>query len=226
MIMFKKRPTAIKLGIYKHYKNHKEYEVLFSGLNTETKEELVVYQELGGEKKIWLRPKDIFLAEVEIDGQKMPRFEFITEVNNEDKEKFEDKYKRALADYQNLLKQTAKEKHEFAKYANEELIHSILPVYDNLKMALEHSNEENQDAWLAGVKHVVRQFKDVLENNGVQEIETVNKKFDHNIMEAVDNEETDDDAQDGLVAKELKTGYKLNGKVIVPARVVVYKYKD
>ena len=115
-----------------------------------------------------------------------------------DEKSLEDKYKRALADYQNLLKQTAKEKMEFAVYANERMLREILPVYDNLKMALEHHTRlndavgqdgESTDDWLKGVAHVVKQFKDVLNKIGVEEIKVKDKKFDHNLMDAVKSEE-------------------------------------
>ena len=142
-----------------------------------------------------------------------------------DEKSFEDKYKRALADYQNLLKQTAKEKMEFAAYANENMLREILPVYDHLKMAIEHHNGESTDEWLTGVKHVVKQFKDALEKIGVEEIKVKDKKFDHNLMDALSNQETEDKKLDGQVAKEVKAGYKLNGKVIEPAKVIVYKFK-
>ncbi len=210
----------IKMGIYKHYKG-KEYKILYTAVDTETKEEMVVYQEMHGQGKIWVRPKKMFLEEVEVDGNKKPRFEFISEEENS----WENKYKRALADYQNLLKQTAKEKMEFAVYANEQMLREILPVYDHLKMAIAHHNGESTDDWITGVKHVVKQFKDVLEKIGVEEIKVKDKKFDHNLMDALSNEETEDEKLDGLVAKEIKAGYKLNGKIIEPAKVIVYKLK-
>ena len=210
----------IKTGVYRHYKN-KDYKVLYTAVDTETKEEVVVYQAIYGEGKIWVRPKRMFLEEVEVDGKKKPRFEFIAENDND----WQKKYLRALADYQNLLKQTAKEKMEFAIYANEQMLKEILPVYDHLKLAMEHHNGESSDEWLAGVKHVVKQFKDVLEKIGVEEIKVKDKKFDHNLMDAIKSEETKDENLDGQVAKEVKAGYKLNGKIIEPAKVVVYKLK-
>ena len=150
-----------------------------------------------------------------------------------DEKSLEEKYKRALADYQNLLKQTAKEKMEFAVYANEQMLREILPVYDHLKLAIEHHTRPNDavgrdgestDDWLTGVKHVVKQFKDVLERIGIEEIKA-EKKFDHNLMDAIKSEETEDENLDGQVAKQIKAGYKLNGKVIEPAKVIVYKIK-
>lgn len=210
----------IKPGIYRHYKN-KDYKVLYTAVDTETKEEMVIYQAIYGGDKIWVRPKKIFLDEVEVNGQKKSRFEFIAEDDND----WQNKYKRALADYQNLLKQTAKEKMEFAAYANERMIKEILPVYDHLKLALEYHNGETTDGWLKGIEHVVKQFKDVLEKIGVAEINAADKKFDHNLMEAIDSEETADENLAGQVARQVKTGYRLNGKVIEPVKVVVYKIK-
>ncbi|MDD4412624.1 MAG: nucleotide exchange factor GrpE [Patescibacteria group bacterium] len=138
---------------------------------------------------------------------------------------YEDKYRRALADYQNLLKQANKEKIDIIKYANENLLFNLLPVYSNLKIAIAHANE-NSDAWLEGVKFVTKQFKDVLLSAGVEEIEITGQLFDHNTMEALSEEETDDKDKNGLVVKEATAGYKLNGRVVMPAKVVVYKFKD
>jgi len=128
---------------------------------------------------------------------------------------YEHLYKKSLADYQNLLKRTAKEKEEFIKYANEQLIHAIIPVYDNLKMSLNHTDSQiEKSSWLEGVKFVLKQFKDILEGIGVEEIKTVGEKFDHHSMEALGG-------NGEMVASEAKPGYRLNGKVIIPARVVL-----
>lgn len=139
---------------------------------------------------------------------------------------FEHKYKLALADYQNLLKQTAKERVDLALYANESMILEMIPVYDNLKLTLDHYPENGDKNWLTGLQHVIQQFKKVLLENGVAEIETNNQKFDHNLMEAVETVETEDDKLEDMVAKELKAGYMLHKKVIIPARVAVYKFNS
>ena len=70
----------LKPGKYKHYKG-KEYEVIGIALHSETLEELVVYKALyqtEGEN-LWLRPLKMFLEEVEIEGKRLPRFEYICE---------------------------------------------------------------------------------------------------------------------------------------------------
>jgi hypothetical protein len=69
---------TLKTGKYKHYKG-KEYEVIGIARHSETLEELVVYRALyqvDGEN-LWVRPLKMFLEEVEIEGKKMPRFEFL-----------------------------------------------------------------------------------------------------------------------------------------------------
>jgi len=171
---------------------------------------------------IWIKPEQA-LRELKLNPYTKITVERFIKNRNVS---YEDRYKRALADYQNLLKQTAKEKMEFARFANEQLLYQLLPVYDHLKIALENQNEENHNSWLEGVRHVVKQFKNVLKETGVEEIKTIGEKFDHNFMEAISEEATTDEKQDGIVAKEVRAGYKLNGKVIIPAKVVVYKKKS
>ncbi len=201
----------IKKGIYKHYKGG-EYRILNEVINTETKEPLVVYQDTSDEKKIWARPKKMFLSEVEVAGEKKLRFEFIRE---EEEETWEGRYKRALADYQNLLKQTSREKVEFVKYALADFLHNVLPVYDHLKLSMKGlSEEETKNPWAQGVSHVLKQFKEVLASHGIEEIKTVGEKFDHDLMEALDG-------KGEKVKQEIMPGYKLNGKVIRPAKVIV-----
>jgi molecular chaperone GrpE len=126
-----------------------------------------------------------------------------------------DKYLRALAEQQNLVKRQAAEKEDFVRYANQEVISEFLMVYDHLKLSLVHADENiKASAWAQGVEYTVKQFKDLLAVNGVEEIKTVGAKFDPNTMEAVEG-------QGEKVAKEIMAGYKLNGKVIRAARVVL-----
>ena len=67
--------NMLKVGKYRHYKG-KEYEVIGIAKHSETLEETVVYQALYGERGVWVRPVKMFLEEVEVDGKKMPRFEY------------------------------------------------------------------------------------------------------------------------------------------------------
>lgn len=128
-------------------------------------------------------------------------------------------HKRALADYQNLVKHSNNEKIEFFKYSLEKFLLEALPVFDNLKMAISTLNENEQNSpWVEGIKHVIKQFREIFLENGVTEIKTVGERFDYNKMEAVKG--------DGdIIKKEIRPGYLLNEKVIIPAKVVLF-FKD
>ncbi len=63
-------------GRYRHYKGH-EYRVIGVAKHSETLEELVVYQKLYDDGGLWVRPKVMFLEDVEVDGMKKPRFEYV-----------------------------------------------------------------------------------------------------------------------------------------------------
>jgi len=143
-----------------------------------------------------------------------------------------DGWKRALADYENFKKQSEKEKQEFIKFANANLIISLIPVYNNLKLALKHS--PNND-WSKGVEHIQKQFKQVLSDYQVEEIlPKVGDEFDINLHEAIESQETrnPEKLRNGAgkkqetkdinkISKIISCGYKLNGKVFVPAKVIV-----
>ncbi|MBS3090376.1 DUF1653 domain-containing protein [Candidatus Pacearchaeota archaeon] len=66
----------LKLGIYEHFKG-REYEVIGLAKHSETLEEFIVYKALYGNKDLWVRPKDMFLEKVNINGKKVPRFKLI-----------------------------------------------------------------------------------------------------------------------------------------------------
>ena len=67
---------VIRAGLYEHYKGQR-YEVLGLARHSETEEELVVYRALYGEKGLWVRPYGMFVEEVVVEGQAIPRFRFV-----------------------------------------------------------------------------------------------------------------------------------------------------
>lgn len=133
------------------------------------------------------------------------------EVKNEITE-LENKYKRALADYQNLEKRVANERIEWIKTANKDLLLRILPVLDTLRMAAQHSQDQN-------LQISVKQFEDVLRGEGIVKIDTEGKDFEPTTMECFTTEE----GQENKVTTELQAGYMLGDKVLRPARVKVGK---
>lgn len=72
----------IKIGTYEHYKG-KRYEVIGIAKHSETLDELVVYRALYGTQQLWVRPAQMFLEKVELNGEKVPRFKFIKKTDHE-----------------------------------------------------------------------------------------------------------------------------------------------
>ncbi len=203
----------VKGGRYRHYKGN-EYRVIALAENTENKQQEVIYESLA-DGRIWSRPAEIFSGEVEKeDGSHEDRFSFIDQEEDD-----RSRYLRALADYQNLLRQSAKDKEDFFKFALAGIILDFLPVYDHLRLSIASlSEEEAKSPWVEGVKHVIKQFSEVLSQRGVEEIRTTGEIFDPMTMEAMDGE-------GDIVEKEVVAGYKLSGRVIRPAKVIVTKGK-
>ena len=130
-------------------------------------------------------------------------------------------WQRAQADYQNLVRETGKQKSEFIDYANQNLILSLLPILDNFKLAYNQIPGDRQnDAWVVGFSYIKKQLTDILTEHGVEEIKTVGEKFDLHCHEAVATEK-DESQEEGIILAEKKPGYKLKGKVIQVAKVVV-----
>ena len=146
--------------------------------------------------------------------------------SHEQYHELEDKYRRALAEQQNLIKQHQKDRAHYVHYANEQLLLEILPVYDNLKLSCRHFNPDNTASWLEGINYIINQFQNILSQQGVKEIPTIDQPFDHTTMDATEMVETADNQQDNLVAEEIKPGYQLKDRVITPARVKVYRFKQ
>lgn len=138
------------------------------------------------------------------------------------KNNFESLYKRALADYHNLQKQTNKDKEELAHYIKGNLVMDFLPVYENLKAAMDHADKKNHDNWLTGINYVIKQFEEVLMNHGVHIINPTDENFNPVEHEAVQKISTTDSNKNNKIAKVIKQGYKIGSKVIKAARVEVY----
>jgi molecular chaperone GrpE len=145
------------------------------------------------------------------------------DVVRDELEEAKDKYLRALADFDNYRKRVAREKEQYIKCANEELIKCLLEVVDNLERALETSNENTTyEALMKGVELTLSRLKDILSGEGLCHIECVGRPFDPNYHEAVMQMEKDG-AESETVIEETQRGYTLKGKVIRPSKVVVSK---
>jgi molecular chaperone GrpE len=138
----------------------------------------------------------------------------------------EDELRRA-ADTENYKRRLRLEKENAVKYANEQLISDLLDPIDNFARAIEAADlTKDFDSMRAGIVMVQDQMLSILKNRwGLEMIEALNKDFDPNEMEAY--AVIEDDKLDGeKVVQEYMKGWKLNGKVLRSAKVVVGKPKS
>ncbi len=138
------------------------------------------------------------------------------------KDEYLSNWKRERADFLNYKKQELSRIGEIVSYANTDLILKILPILDNFEIAENQVSGELINDETKGLLQIKAQLQDFLKKQGVEEIESVGKKFDPILHEAV--EEIDADGQEpGMVIEEIKKGYKINERVIRVARVRVSK---
>ena len=136
--------------------------------------------------------------------------------------------KRAVADYQNLEKRVSEGRSELTNFVGAELIKKLLQVLDHLEVALSGLSEDEKQSgpalsersesngWVKGVELAIKEFKTVLQSEGLEEIEA-SGEFNPALHEAVDTR----DGEDNKILEVVRKGYNLNGKVIRPAQVVV-----
>jgi molecular chaperone GrpE len=132
---------------------------------------------------------------------------------------YKDKMQRMQADFENYKKRSEKEKGEFVKYANEGLILKVLEAYEDLERALEVKEDKNLRE---GVELIYKKMTKILEDEGVEEIETEHQKFDPYKHEALMTE-NNEDYENNEIIQDLQKGYTLNSKVIRYSKVKVCK---
>lgn len=139
-------------------------------------------------------------------------------------------WKRAQADYVNLKKETDREKAEFSKYANERLLSSLLPAIDQFEMALAFTPDvssltddmrKKMENWFVGIKAVRAGWETAFKDIGLDQVQT-NGAFDPQIHEAV-GEEEDTERSSGEIIRTTQSGWRLNGKLLRPAKVILAK---
>ncbi len=131
-------------------------------------------------------------------------------------------WQRARADYENLQKQSQKKQQEIASNVKKDLINSLLPVLNSFNQAFKSLPKDSKDnSWIQGFEFIQKQFEDILNQWGIEQIKTIGQKFDPNSHEAVGQEKSKE--KSGIIIKEVMPGYMLNEEVIVFAKVIVSK---
>jgi molecular chaperone GrpE len=134
-----------------------------------------------------------------------------------------DRLLRLAADFENYKKRTTKEKEEWTKFANEDLIRAILPFIDNLERAVNHAQKVSDTGVLIeGVRLTLQQLLQALNKFGLSTFESVGKPFDPTVHQAMLVVETDQH-EPNRVVEEFQKGYLLKDRLLRPATVSVSK---
>jgi molecular chaperone GrpE len=132
-----------------------------------------------------------------------------------------DGWQRTQAEFANARKRFEKQRAEAYVNANADLVAKLLPLLDDFERALAAVPPSDQDdPWLAGVNLVYRKMVAVLEEMGVEPVPALGAPFDPNMHEAL-GQEPSDEYESGLVAREMRRGYRLGERVIRPSLVMV-----
>jgi len=126
-------------------------------------------------------------------------------------------WQRAKADYINQEKEIEREKIDWVKFTNLDLILKILPTLDAFDYSLKHIPIElKNNKWVEGTEQIKKQLDSFLKAHNVEKIKTTNQKFNPDLHEAVEKQ-----GEKNQIIKEIQVGYLLNGKVIRTAKVII-----
>jgi molecular chaperone GrpE len=177
----------------------------------------------GQERKVETADAEQSLASEEIKDLKSK-----LELKTGEAEENYDRLLRVSAEFENYKKRTAREMADFKKFANQSLFKDLLPIIDNLELAIKAAAEapDGKDACLLdGVELTRKEILKVFENFHVEPIDALGKPFDPNFHEAVMREESDEHPENTVV-NELQKGYLMHDRLLRPAMVVVAMPKN
>lgn len=133
----------------------------------------------------------------------------------------ETQFKRLASDFENFRRRQTQEREDLLKYGSEKIMLDLLPILDNFERALASSKTTpDLNSVISGLEIIQKQFLAVINRNGVESIEAMDKPFDPNFHEAVQTM-PNNEKPDQTVIQELQKGYTLSGRVIRPSMVVI-----
>lgn len=136
--------------------------------------------------------------------------------------KWQDKYVRLSAEFDNFRKRTLKEKMELIETASEDVLKSILIIMDDMDRAIEANKKAEDIAVIrTGSELIHKKLYDLLNNKGVREINAIDCELNTDLHEAIAKFPVEDEAKKGKIIDVVEKGYKLKDKVIRYAKVVV-----
>jgi molecular chaperone GrpE len=145
-----------------------------------------------------------------------------------EKEEYLTGWQKERADFANYKKEEENRRAAFSEAVRERILTRFLTVIDSFNMAMANKAawEKVDPNWRVGVEHIYSQLNSIFEEYGVRPIGEVGENFDPNIHESIDVIETNKKDDNHKVAKIIQRGYKLGERVLRPASVNVYEFKN
>ncbi|MDF1531994.1 MAG: nucleotide exchange factor GrpE [Methanosarcinales archaeon] len=133
---------------------------------------------------------------------------------------------RLTAEFDNYKKRMDKERTEIIEYANVNLVAELIDVMENMERGIASAREsQDRDSILKGMEMVYNQLKSILESKGLEPIDAVGQKFDHQCHDAM-MKETSDECPDNTVLEEFQRGYRIKGRVVRYSKVKISEKKE
>lgn len=136
-----------------------------------------------------------------------------------EKEEYLTGWQRTRADFVNARKEEQKQREEIVRFAEQNIILELLDIVSVFDRAFQGLDEKSP--YTLGFKHIQSQLMGILQDHGVEAIDSVGKKFDVELHAAVENISVDSKEKDGIILEEAEKGYIMHGKVVRPSQVKV-----
>jgi molecular chaperone GrpE len=136
-----------------------------------------------------------------------------------------ERHLRLAAEFDNYRKRVARDQTESVARAQANLLNKLVDVLDDLERVAHHSEKATAESLLEGVQLVERKLRQSLESSGLERIAAENALFDPSIMEALTTVPAASEDEDDHVANVFQPGYRYQGVLLRPARVVVKKFE-
>jgi len=178
--------------------------------------------------------EDVTFVDSTEDGDALPTKDIVKKLRDDlkkaraDKEEYLTGWQRAKADYINLQKEMEQVRANTSLVTKEKMVEGLLPAIDSFDMAMSNKEawEKVDQGWRTGVEYIYQQIISGLADVGVQIIDKVGVPFDPSLHQSIESVSTDDQSKDHTIEKVIQAGYKIGDRVIRPARVNIFEYKN
>lgn len=140
-------------------------------------------------------------------------------------EEYVDHLQRLQADFQNYRRRMMQEKSEAVSHGKEDVLRALVPVLTNFRLALQHADQD-ANAVRQGVQMIWQQFEGFLRDQGVEPIPTIGQVFDPTYHEVLSTVPATAETLANTIVTEVKAGYRIDGRLLAPAQVIVAQAEE